>query len=41
MNDLKKHRDQESFATVPTTDDVLWVRRASGIIVPSSRHAAA
>jgi hypothetical protein len=41
MNDLKKHRDQESLATVPMADDVLWVRRASGIIVPSSRHAAA
>jgi len=41
MNDLKKHRDQESLPTVALPDDVLWVRRASGIIVPSSRHAAA
>ena len=41
MNDLKKHRDQETLATVPMADDVLWVRRASGILVPSSRHAAA
>jgi hypothetical protein len=41
MNDLKKHHDQASLAIVPTSDDVLWVRRASGIIVPSSRHAAA
>ena len=41
MNDLKKHHDQASIAMVPTGDDVLWVRRASGIIVPSSRHAAA
>jgi len=41
MNDLKKHRNQESLATVAMADDVLWVRRASGIIVPSSHHAAA
>ena len=41
MNDLKKHGDQQSLATVAMADDVLWVRRASGIIVPSSRHAAA
>ena len=40
MNDLKKHHDQASTAIVPTGDDVLWVRRASGIIVPRSRHAA-
>ena len=41
MNDLKNHRDQEPLATVALADDVLWVRRTSGIIVPSSRHAAA
>lgn len=41
MNDLNKHRHQESLAMVPTTDDVLWVRRASGIIVPRSHPAAA
>jgi hypothetical protein len=40
MNDLKKHHDQASSAIVPTGDDLLWVRRASGIIVPRSRHAA-
>jgi len=40
MNDLNKHRHQESLAMVPTSDDVLWVRRASGIIVPRSRLAA-
>jgi hypothetical protein len=41
MNDLNKHHDQASSAVVPTGDDMLWVRRASGIIVPRSRHAAA
>ena len=40
MNDLKKHHDQASSAMVPTGDDVLWVRRASGIIVPRSLDAA-
>jgi hypothetical protein len=41
MNDTKKHRDRESMAAVPTDGDVQWVRRASGIVVPRSRHAAA
>ena len=40
MNDLKKHHDQASSAIVPTGDDVLFIRQASGIIVPRSRHAA-
>ena len=40
MNDLKKHQDLASAAMVPTGDDVIWVRRASGIIVPRSLDAA-
>jgi hypothetical protein len=40
MNDLNKHHDLASSAKVPMADNVLWVRRASGIIVPH-RHAAA